>query len=84
MRVSNVPPRAVTAITRLSQFKAAGCVLVSHCSVSLAHKHEIDYDAAILAHGDVEVDYSFKTEQRCPECNAPGGGITILPTPAPK
>lgn len=79
MRVPSFPPRPAPAITRLSQFKEAGYVLISHCRANPEHEHEIDYDAAILAHGDVEVDYGFKAEQRCPVCGALGGGFSILP-----
>jgi hypothetical protein len=78
-RVPDVPPKPVAAVRRLSEFRAAGYRLVSHCSSGAGHQHQLDYDRLIAELGDVEVDYQFKRSRICRECGAPGGGLTILP-----
>lgn len=76
-RVPDIPPKLVSPVRRLSEFRAGGYRLVSHCSSDAGHHHELDYDALIAELGDVEVDYQFKRSRTCPACSAPGGGITI-------
>ena len=76
-RVPDFPPKPVVLIRRLSEFKAGGYRLVSHCSSGAGHHHELDFDALIAALGDVEIDYEFKRSRICPECGALGGGLTI-------
>ncbi len=78
-RVPDFPPKSVAPVRRLSEFKAAGYRLVSHCSAHAGHEHELDYDALIAEFGDVEVDYQFKRSRTCPDCGSPGGGLKILP-----
>jgi hypothetical protein len=78
-RVPDVPPTPVAAVRRLSEFRAAGYRLVSHCSSGAGHLHPLDYERLIAELGDVEVDYQFKRSRTCPECGAPGGGLAILP-----
>jgi hypothetical protein len=77
-RVPDVPPKHVTPVRTLSEFKLAGYRLVSHCSSGVGHHHALDYDALIAELGDVEVDYRFKRSRACPECGAVGGGLSIL------
>lgn len=77
--VPDFPPKPVVPIRHLSDFKAGGYRLVSHCSSGAGHQHELDFDALISEIGDVEVDYQFKRSRRCQDCGAPGGGLTILP-----
>ncbi len=79
-RVPNVPPRAAAQVRTLSEFRAAGHRLISHCSSGAGHQHELDYDTLIAELGDVEVDYQFKRSRTCPTCDAPGGGLAILPS----
>ena len=79
MRVSDYPPKPIQQITRLSQFRDAGYVLISHCSSGLGHQHVIVYDTVMAEHGDAEVDYDFKIAMTCPECGAAGGGMTVRP-----
>lgn len=78
-RVPDIPPKPVSPVRRLSEFRASGYRLVSHCSSGAGHHHQLEYDAVIAELGDVEVDYQFKRSRVCPECGAPGGGLTILP-----
>jgi len=77
VRVPDIPPKPAKPIWRLSEFRAAGYRLVSHCSAGAGHQHELDYDALIAELGDVEVDYQFRRSRTCSECGAPGGGMTI-------
>lgn len=76
------PSTVSEPITRLSQFRDHGCVLISHCSLRSSHEHVIDLDSAIEKFGDVETDYDFRTSVTCPECGAPGGGLTIRMPPS--
>lgn len=78
-RVPDVPSKPAKSIRRLSEFQARGYRLVSHCSSGAGHQHELDYEALIGELGDVEIDYQFKRSRTCPQCGAPGGGLTILP-----
>ena len=78
MRVPDYPPKPIEPITRLSQFRDAGFVLVSHCSSGRGHEHVIVYDTVMERMGDAEVDYAFKVAMTCPECGASGGGMTML------
>lgn len=80
MRVPDYPPKPIQPITRLTQFRDGGFVLISHCSSGLGHQHVIAYDTVIAEFGDAEVDYFFKQAMTCPECGAAGGGMTIRPT----
>ncbi|KQN77499.1 hypothetical protein ASE94_15960 [Devosia sp. Leaf64] len=77
VRVPDFPPKQFKPITRLSQFRDAGIELISHCSSGDGHSHQIDLAAALETYGDAEVDYDFKQKQLCPDCGAPGGGLTI-------
>ena len=77
MRVPDVPPKPIQKVVRLSQFRDGGYVLISHCSADAGHQHTLDYDALIAQYGDAEVDYAFKVVITCPECGAPGGGMTV-------
>lgn len=79
MRVPDYPPRPVQPITRLSQYRDAGYVLISHCSRGRGHQHVIVYETVMGERGDAEVDFAFKVSMRCPECGAAGGGMSILP-----
>jgi hypothetical protein len=79
MRVPDFPPKPIQPITRLSQFRDAGYILISHCSSGSGHEHVIVYDVIIDRLGDAEVDYALKIAMSCPECGANGGGMTILP-----
>lgn len=79
LRVPAYPPKPTQPITRLSQFRDGGYVLISHCSSGRGHQHVVAYDAAIAQHGDVDVDYDLKKALTCPECGAHGGGVSILP-----
>jgi hypothetical protein len=83
VRVPGFPTRATAPISRLTQFRDGGYLLVSHCSADADHQHVIVYDTVIAAWGDAEVDYAFKVAMCCPECGAPGGGMSIL-SPASK
>lgn len=78
MRVPNFPPKPLEPITRLSQFRDAGYVLISHCSAVSGHQHVLLYDMVMDRMGDAEVDYAFKVAMTCPECGASGGGMTIF------
>jgi hypothetical protein len=78
MRVPDFPPKPIQPIVRLSHFRDAGYVLVSHCSSGTARQHTLDYDALITERWDLDVDYAFKVAMTCPECGAPGGGMTVL------
>ncbi|CAN7452674.1 hypothetical protein [Devosia sp. LjRoot3] len=62
MRVPDYPPKPIQPITRLSQFRDGGCVLISHRSSGLGHQHVIVYDTVLSTHGDAEVDY-FSSRQ---------------------
>ena len=76
-KVPDVPPKPPAPVRRLSEFQRAGYRLVSHCSAGTGHKHELDLEALIAGLGDVEIDYQFKRSRTCPECGAPGGGLSI-------
>lgn len=78
MRVPDFPPKPMEPVVRLSQFRDGGYVLISHCSSGAGHQHTLDYETLIAQHGDAEVDYAFKVAMTCPECGAPGGGITAM------
>ena len=77
MRVPDFPPKPIGPIVRLSQFRDGGYTLISHCSTGRDHQHVLVYDTLIARMGDVEVDYYFKRAMTCPECGAPGGGMTV-------
>ena len=79
MRVPGFPPKPIEPITRLSQYRDAGFILISHCSTERDHQHVIVYDTVMAEQGDAEVDFVFKVSMKCPECGAAGGGISILP-----
>jgi hypothetical protein len=83
VRVPDFPRKPIEPVVRLSQFRDGGYVLISHCSSGIGHQHTLDYDALIAQHGDAEVDYAFKVGMTCPDCGAPGGGMTVLP-PGPQ
>lgn len=80
MRVPDYPPKPIQPLSRLSQFRDGGYVLISHCSSGLGHQHVIIHGTVIAKHGDAEVDHFFKQAMTCPECGAAGGGMTIRPT----
>jgi len=78
MRIPDFPPKPIDPVVRLSQFRDGGYVLISHCSSGGGHQHTLDYEALIDQYGDAEVDYEFKVAMTCPDCGAPGGGLTVL------
>lgn len=71
------PSKIARPINTLAQFRDAGYVLISHCSLDSSHEHVVDYDETIARFGDIELDHSLRTALNCPMCGAPGGGITI-------
>lgn len=79
MRVPVFPPTPIQPIVHLSQYRDGGYVLISHCSSGAGHHHVVVYDTIIDKFGDAKVDYAFKVAMTCPECSAPGGGMTMRP-----
>lgn len=80
MRVPEYPPKPVRALSTLQEYLEAGVVVVSHCSACPgSHQHVVDLVSAI-ERGEDEPDYAWKVSQRCPECCAPGGGISLQST----
>lgn len=64
MRVPDFPSKPIEPITRLSQFRDAGFILISHCSTVRGHQHVIVYDTVMAEHGDAEVDFAFKVSMK--------------------
>jgi hypothetical protein len=79
MRVPNYPLHASTAaLTTLQQYVDADVQVISHCSTQPAHSHAVDLKASISSGANVP-DHAWKKAQTCPECGAPGGGLTLRP-----
>ena len=77
MRVPSHPTRSMSPILTVQQHLDAGIEIISHCSASPGrHKHRVDLRAALLD-DNAFVDHEWKRAQICPECGAPGGGISI-------
>ena len=80
MRTPNRPPRPHIELRTLSDYAAAGIVLVSHCGAGLGHTQMLDLDALIAKHGPTaKLDQAFRRALHCPVCGAMGGGLEIRP-----
>lgn len=79
MKLPDQSAKQIKPIVLLSQYRDAGYILISHCSLWPAHQHIVVYDTLLKRLGDVEVNYAFKAAMTCPECGGPGGGMTLLP-----
>lgn len=77
VRVPDHPFTSAQLTSRLSHLRDGGYILTSHCSAHHGHRHRVVYDVVIAQFGDVEVDHGLKQMLVCPECGAPGGGISI-------
>jgi hypothetical protein len=77
VRVPDTPPKPVAPILTVQDHIYAGYQVIVHCSAFPAqHKHIPDLQASIAA-GDTMLDHHWTRAQRCRECGAPGGGVTV-------
>jgi len=77
MRMPNFPTRPMWPILTVQQHLDAGIEITSHCSAFPGtRQHAVDLQAALLVY-NADVDYEWKRSQICPECGAPGGGISL-------
>lgn len=75
--VPNVPGDVHRPVVTIEQHIRAGMELTSFCSTG-EHRHIVDLEALASRYGATRViDYQFKVEQICPQCGAPGGGLSV-------
>jgi hypothetical protein len=76
-RVPNVPGDVYRPVVTIEQHIRAGMELTSFCSTG-EHRHILNLEALASRYdAGRAIDYQFKVEQICPECGAPGGGLSV-------
>lgn len=58
----------------VADYRNAGIAVISQCSRGEDHSHFVDLS---VADQDAELDLEWRQARTCPECGAPGGGLTF-------